>query len=157
MKLASFFVAGFLFAIGLVVGGMTQPKKIINFLDVGGDWDPSLAFVMLGAVGVHSLTYRLTMRRSSPLFAAKFLVPQRSDIDARLVLGGVIFGAGWGLGGYCPGPALVAGGALVQEALLFIGMTVIGHWVFGRYDAWARQRAVEASTPKENRAPVGGT
>lgn len=157
MKLASFFLAGLLFAVGLVVGGMTQPDKIIGFLDVAGDWDPSLAFVMLGAVGVHALTYRLTMRRSSPLFAGEFLIPKRNDIDARLVAGGLIFGAGWGLGGYCPGPALVASGALVQEALVFVGMTVVGHWLFGKYDDWARQRAIQATVPKENGSPIRGT
>jgi len=157
MKLASFFLAGFLFAIGLVVGGMTQPDKIIGFLDVAGDWDPSLAFVMLGAVGIHALTYRLTMRRGSPLFAAKFLVPKRSDIDARLVVGGLIFGAGWGLGGYCPGPALVASGALVQEALIFVGMTVVGHWLFGKYDGWVRQRAIETTASQESGSPIRGT
>jgi len=154
MKLASFFLAGLLFAIGLVIGGMTQPDKIIGFLDVAGDWDPSLAFVMFGAVGVHSLTYRLTMRRASPLFAANFLVPKRSDIDARLVVGGLIFGAGWGLGGYCPGPALVASGALVQEALIFVGMTVVGHWLFGKYDDRVRQRAIETTAPQESGSPL---
>jgi uncharacterized protein len=142
MQLVSYFVSGVLFAVGLVLGGMTQPQKIIGFLDVFGHWDPSLAFVMLAAVGVHSVTYRLTMRRTKPLMAPGFLVPKRSDIDASLVVGAALFGIGWGLGGYCPGPALVGSGALVPDAATFVGSTVVGHWVYGKYIRWAQRRAI---------------
>ncbi len=145
-RYATYFLAGLLFAIGLVIGGMTQPEKIIGFLDVAGDWDPSLAFVMLGAIGVHGVAYRLVMRRTTPLWAPRFLVPTRSDIDAKLVLGALIFGVGWGLGGYCPGPALAASGALVPDALLFVAMTILGHWLYGLYDRWSRSTAPAAAT-----------
>ena len=98
-RLLAPFVAGALFALGLILGGMTEPGKVIGFLDLAGDWDPSLLFVMGGGLLVHGLLYRLVMRRGSPLFEAKFHVPSRRDIDRRLVLGAAIFGAGWGLGG----------------------------------------------------------
>jgi len=154
MKLASYFLAGLLFAIGLVVGGMTEPKNVIGFLDVTGNWNPSLAFVMAGAVSVHALTYRLVRRLRSPLFAPRFLVPQRSDIDARLVIGGAIFGAGWGLGGYCPGPALVASGGFVLEALLFVATTLLGQWLFGKFDRWLSQRGSARNASQATETPI---
>lgn len=119
------FLAGALFAVGLVVGGMTLPGKVIGFLDFAGAWDPSLLFVMSGGLLVHGLLYRLVMRRSSPLLAAKFHVPSRRDIDRRLVLGAAIFGVGWGLGGYCPGPGLVS---LTSGALpvVFVASVIAG-------------------------------
>lgn len=104
----SAFIAGALFAAGLIVGGMTQPGKVIGFLDFTGSWDPSLAWVMGGAVLTHGLLYRLVRRRPTPLFEAKFHVPSRRDIDRRLVLGAATFGVGWGLSGYCPGPGLAS-------------------------------------------------
>ncbi len=141
MRLTSFFLAGLVFAVGLVLGGMTNPQKIIGFLDVAGDWDPSLAFVMAGAIGVHALTYRFTMRRSKPLLGEKFLVPKRSDVDASLVVGALLFGVGWGLVGYCPGPAVVATGAMVAEASILLASIVLGHWLFEGYSVWQRRRS----------------
>ena len=145
MNLATHFIAGFIFAIGLVVGGMTQPSKIIAFLDVSGDWDPSLGFVMVGAIGVHALTYRLIMKRPTPLFAREFYVPRRNDIDARLLVGAALFGVGWGLGGYCPGPALVAAGGGVPDALVFLAATMVGHWLFGRFNRWSQKRGSKSN------------
>lgn len=145
MRLATYFVSGLMFAIGLVLGGMTQPQKIIGFLDIFGDWDPSLAGVMLGAVLVHAIAYRLIMRRAKPVFEPRFLVPKRSDIDASLVVGAALFGIGWGLGGYCPGPGLVAVGALVPDAAVFLASTVAGHWLYGAYARWAQRRAARAT------------
>ena len=114
-----------LFAVGLAVSGMTKPSKVIGFLDLAGAWDASLAFVMLGAIAVHFLAYRVVMRCSSPLFDARFHVPTRKDIDLRIVLGAGLFGVGWGLGGFCPGPALVTAGAGSSGALVFVvGMTI---------------------------------
>jgi len=141
MRLTSFFLAGLVFAVGLVLGGMTNPQKIVGFLDVAGDWDPSLAFVMAGAIGVHALSYRFTMRRPKPLLADKFLVPKRSDVDASLVVGALLFGVGWGLVGYCPGPAVVATGAMVSEASILLASIVLGQWLFERYSVWQRRRA----------------
>ncbi|MBX3229210.1 MAG: YeeE/YedE family protein [Labilithrix sp.] len=118
------FGAGALFGIGLAVSGMTKPSKVIGFLDVFGAWDPSLAFVMLGAIGVHVVALRRIGRWSSPLFNPHFHLPTRKDIDVRLVLGAAIFGVGWGLGGYCPGPGLVSAMTGALPALLFVaGMT----------------------------------
>jgi uncharacterized protein len=122
---AAAFGAGALFAIGLAISGMTQPSKVIGFLDLAGRWDASLAFVMLGAVVVHFIAQRLVARRSRPLFEAKFQLPTRSDLDGRLVLGAALFGVGWGMGGFCPGPGLVSAGAGSLDAIVFVvGMTL---------------------------------
>jgi uncharacterized membrane protein YedE/YeeE len=87
---------------------MTQPAKVIGFLDFAGSWDPSLAFVMIGAIAVHSIFYRLIRNRPSPLFSQVFSLPTRTDIDSRLLLGAAIFGTGWGIAGFCPGPAITS-------------------------------------------------
>jgi len=108
MRSLSALLAGALFAVGLILGGMTQPGKVIGFLDVTGRWDPSLAFVMGGALLIYAVLSRLFLRRPAPLFELKFHLPSRRDIDRRLVLGASLFGIGWGLGGYCPGPGLVS-------------------------------------------------
>ncbi|MCK6502386.1 YeeE/YedE family protein [Myxococcota bacterium] len=123
MALASF-GAGLLFAVGLGVSGMTQAPKVIGFLNLPGDWDPSLALVMVGAIAVHLVLFRLILRRGTPLWGGRFGVPTRADVDARLLGGAALFGVGWALGGYCPGPGLVSvvgGGA---HAWTFVaGMT----------------------------------
>lgn len=121
----SAFGAGALFGVGLAISGMTKPSKVIGFLDVTGAWDASLLFVMVGAIAVHFVARRFILRRPSPLFDTRFHVPTRKDIDRRLVVGSAIFGIGWGLGGYCPGPALVSAGAGSTGAWVFVlGMTV---------------------------------
>lgn len=102
------FVSGVVFALGLGIGGMTQPAKVIGFLDFAGNWDPSLAIVMIGAIAVHALFYRMFRNLSSPLLSPALTLPTRTDIDLRLVGGAVIFGLGWGLAGFCPGPALTS-------------------------------------------------
>ena len=101
------FVSGIVFALGLGISGMTRPIKVIGFLDLFGNWDASLAFVMIGAIAVYFLAHRISLNMTSPLLAAKFSLPTRSDLDRRLVIGAVIFGVGWGLAGFCPGPAIV--------------------------------------------------
>ncbi|HEY6079591.1 MAG TPA: DUF6691 family protein [Polyangiaceae bacterium] len=121
--------SGILFGVGLVLSGMTRPEKVVGFLDVGGAWDPSLAFVMAGAIAVHVLAYRWTRARKAPLFTAKFGIPSRRDIDVKLLLGAGVFGVGWGMGGYCPGPGIVslasgAAGPLVFVAAMLLGMLV---------------------------------
>jgi uncharacterized protein len=114
------FAAGVLFAIGLGISGMTHPSKVLAFLDVTGDWDPSLAFVMGGGVLVNLVVFRLALRRGAPLLAPSFSLPVKSALDPPLVLGATIFGVGWGIGGFCPGPALVslAGGAMPVVAFV---------------------------------------
>jgi uncharacterized membrane protein YedE/YeeE len=123
--LAAFF-AGAIFAVGLAVAGMTRPEKVVGFLDVGGAWDASLALVMVGAIAVHCVAHRLVTRRSAPLYDDKFHLPTRKDIDARLVGGAAIFGIGWGLGGFCPGPGIVAAGSGTLSALVFVGGMTVG-------------------------------
>ena len=103
------FLAGLLFGVGLLVSQMTNPAKVIGFLDITGRWDPSLAFVMVGAIAVYGAAYWISRARDArPIFAADFYLPVRNQIDGRLVAGAVIFGAGWGLSGFCPGPAVVS-------------------------------------------------
>lgn len=124
---ASMLIAGALFGVGLTVSGMTQPAKVIGFLDVGGDWDPSLAFVMLGAVGVYAAAYhKVAMKMARPAYATRFDIPKLTAIDGPLLAGAALFGIGWGLGGLCPGPALVAFGADVHAALWFVPAMVLG-------------------------------
>ncbi len=103
-------VSGLLFGAGLVLSGMTRPDKVIGFLDLTGDWDPSLAFVMVGAIGVFAFAAWAARRQTRPVWAPSFQWPTRKDIDARLLLGSALFGLGWGLAGYCPGPAPTAPG-----------------------------------------------
>lgn len=119
------FASGLLFAAGLVVSGMARPDKIIGFLDFAGAWDASLLFVMASAVGVHFIAQRLVTKRKAPLFDDRFHLPTRKDIDRRLLAGAVLFGIGWGLGGYCPGPAIVsASGGSVVGVVFLVGMTI---------------------------------
>lgn len=121
------FLSGAIFAAGLILGGMTQPGKVQGFLDVAGAgaWDPTLIFVMGGALVVYGVLYRLIMRRPAPLLEAKFHVPTRRDLDGRLIGGAALFGVGWGLAGYCPGPALASlGGGLMP--LTFVGAMIAG-------------------------------
>ncbi len=113
-------IVGVMFGLGLAVSGMTQPQKVVGFLDFMGSWDPSLAFVMVGAILIHSVAYRFVLRRSSPFLAPHFLIPDGSMIDRRLIVGSVLFGMGWGLAGYCPGPALASIVALKTEIFVFL-------------------------------------
>jgi uncharacterized membrane protein YedE/YeeE len=124
-------VAGLVLGVGLLVSGMTQPSKVLGFLDFAGDWDPSLAFVMAGAVFVHALFARLALRSGGrPVFAETFDLPRRRDIDAPLLAGAALFGIGWGIGGYCPGPALVSLASPSMRTIAFVvamgaGMLVV--------------------------------
>lgn len=120
------FACGLVFACGLGAGGMTQPSKVVGFLDVTGAWDPSLALVMGGALGTHALLRPFVTTRSRPLLAPAFCGPAKKDIDARLVVGAAIFGAGWGLGGFCPGPAIVALGGGMPAALVVVPAMLAG-------------------------------
>jgi len=126
--------SGLLFGVGLTVSGMVQPLKVVGFLDVVGAWDPTLALVMGGALAVTALAFPQILRRARPLWAASFSLPTRQDVDARLLAGAAIFGVGWGLGGFCPGPALAslalgAPGAWIFAAAMAAGM-LLHRWVF---------------------------
>lgn len=128
--------SGTVFGVGLGVAGMTDPAKVMGFLDFFGSWDPSLALVMIGAIGVHALVWWvLVPRLKRPLFGTAFAVPSRTRIDGQLVGGAVLFGLGWGLAGYCPGPALASilmGGPSVR---VFVAAMVVGMWLFARVEA----------------------
>ncbi len=139
------FLAGLIFALGLGISGMTRPGKVVAFLDITGRWDPSLAFVMLGAIGVHSLAYRILPRMPSPLLAERFAVPTRQDISVRLIGGAVLFGLGWGLSGFCPGPALVSLVSGAGEAALFVGGMLGGMAAFNAIDSVISSRQPASS------------
>lgn len=124
------FAIGLIFGVGLIVSGMSNPAKVLNFLDVGGipagTWDPSLAFVMAGAVAVTFVGFNRVLRLGRPFFAERFYLPTRADVDSRIVVGPVIFGIGWGLAGFCPGPALTALGFGSSSALIFVAAMFAG-------------------------------
>lgn len=119
-------MAGLIFGAGLSISGMINPAKVIGFLDLAGKWDPSLAFVMFGGVTAAALGYRAVLRRGQPMFEASFSVPTRRDLDPSLVLGAGIFGVGWGLGGYCPGPALAGLSFGHLETFAFVAAMLVG-------------------------------
>jgi len=136
------FVSGFVFALGLGISGMTQPAKVTAFLDFFGDWDPSLACVMIGAILVHTLLYQVIRRRPSPLFAATFSLPTRTDIDPRLVAGAALFGIGWGLGGFCPGPAVTSLASGQASVVIFVAAMVAGMYLYRLTEGlWRRQES----------------
>jgi uncharacterized membrane protein YedE/YeeE len=146
-KIASF-VGGLIFGIGLLISGMTEPAKVLGFLDIFGAWDATLAFVMAGAVAVSCIGFALARRRVAPLLASYFAWPTRRDIDAPLVIGSAVFGIGWGLCGICPGPALVNLAGLSAPIIVFVAAMVVG---MGGYELWKRRNA--ASDAKD--APAG--
>ena len=124
------FLAGLVFGVGLLVSGMVNPAKVLGFLDLAGPWDPSLALVMAGAVVVGAVAFAFAGRRASTLLGAPLSLPTGGRIDGRLVLGSLAFGVGWGLAGFCPGPALVALGAGKVKALAFVAAMLAGMLIF---------------------------
>ncbi|WP_424810998.1 DUF6691 family protein [Roseococcus sp. YIM B11640] len=130
MRVAASLLSGLLFGLGLVISGMANPAKVLGFLDVAGDWDPSLAFVMAGAVAVAALGFALGRRRGAPLYAPAFAEPPRRPVDAGLLGGAALFGLGWGLAGYCPGPALASLSFGGVTALTFVAAMLAGMGLF---------------------------
>ena len=126
LPLAAAFASGLVFAAGLGISGMTRPAKVLAFLDVFGTWDPSLGAVMVGAISVFGVVFALARRRDRPIFAARFVPPDRVALDRDLVVGAAIFGIGWGIGGFCPGPAIVAMAATGWPAGLFVAAMLLG-------------------------------
>lgn len=126
MKGAVAFACGLIFALGLGIGGMTQPSRVLAFLDVAGDWDPRLAFVMFGAIAVYAPASRFVLRRGRPVLAPAFDLPTRRSIDGSLVTGALLFGIGWGLAGLCPGPALTSLASGEPAAVLFVVAMLVG-------------------------------
>lgn len=132
--------AGLLFGIGLIISGMTNPSKVIGFLDLAGRWDPSLAFVMAGAIAVAAIAFRFAARRSTALLGAPMRLPAARMIDRRLILGGLCFGAGWGLAGYCPGPALASLLSGSVKPVYFVAAMVAGMTLFELFEIVFRAR-----------------
>jgi uncharacterized membrane protein YedE/YeeE len=144
MSILSAFAAGLVFGIGLILSGMTDPGKVIGFLDVAGSWDPSLAFVMGGAILVGFFAFQLAGRRAKTFFGGALHLPHNRDIDNRLVGGSLLFGIGWGLAGFCPGPALVSLGSGQEKAAIFVAAMLGGMLIYTAADRLIHQ-------PREHR------
>jgi uncharacterized membrane protein YedE/YeeE len=141
------FLVGLLFGLGLMLAGMTDPGKVIAFLDLAGAWDPSLALVMGGAICVGLFAFALARRRTQAFFGGAMELPTRRDIDRPLVVGSLVFGVGWGLAGFCPGPALVSAGAGHWQAWLFVLAMLAGMAVEGFGAARSRSQAGSLQPP----------
>ncbi len=133
-------LVGFIFALGLGISGMTQPQKVFGFLDVFGQWDPSLIFVMIGAIIFHFVTFkfinfRVIKKNHKPLFSNDWHVPTKKEITPALILGSVLFGIGWGLGGYCPGPAITSLASFETRPIVFVVSMIGGMFLFKILDS----------------------
>lgn len=130
MNILTAFVAGLIFGAGLLVAGMANPAKVLAFLDIAGSWDPSLAFVMIGAIGIGTPAFFIAKRKSVSFLGEKMQLPTSQMIDARLIGGSVLFGIGWGIAGICPGPALVLLGVGVTKCIIFVLAMIAGMLIF---------------------------
>ena len=137
-------LAGLVFGLGLIVSGMADPAKVLGFLDLGGAWDPSLAFVMAGAIAVGALAFAVARKRTVSFLGAAMKLPTSRDIDRRLVIGSVVFGIGWGVAGFCPGPGLVALGMGEAKALIFVVAMLVG---MGAFELLERRRRAASLQP----------
>ena len=141
-RITEFFV-GLLFGLGLLLSGMTDPAKVLGFLDLFGIWDPSLAFVMGGAIAVGALAFAVAKKRTRSFLGGAMHVPTARDIDKRLVLGSLLFGVGWGLAGFCPGPAIVSAAAGQPKAMVFIAAMLAGMWLFEMLERWDQRTSIK--------------
>jgi uncharacterized protein len=141
MKLLMALLAGLVFGLGLIVSGMTDPSKVTGFLDLAGAWDPSLALVMGGAIGVGLIAFRMARTRTQAVLGGPMQLPAARQIDSRLVLGGLTFGVGWGLAGFCPGPALASLATGGAKPLIFTGAMLLGMVIFEIQDRLSQSRA----------------
>lgn len=143
MTIFTSLLAGLVFGLGLIVSGMANPAKVLGFLDLAGSWDPSLAFVMGGAIAVAALAFAVAKKRTLSFIGAEMKVPTSREIDRRLVIGSVLFGIGWGVAGFCPGPGLVALGMGEVKALAFVVAMLAG---MGAFELLERRKP--AATPR---------
>lgn len=139
------FVTGLLFAVGLALSGMTRPSKVIGFLDLAGDWDPSLALVMLGAILVFGAVFWFSRGMKKPVLAEAFATLPTGKIDVRLIVGAVLFGVGWGVAGFCPGPAIVSAGSGASQSVAFCVAMALGFWGTRMIDGRIKRAPVRAS------------
>jgi uncharacterized protein len=151
MNIVSAFAAGLVFGIGLILSGMADPGKVIGFLDVAGAWDPSLAFVMGGAILVGFFAFALARRRTQAFLGGAMQLPPARDIDSRLVGGSLVFGIGWGLAGFCPGPALVSFASGQEKAAIFVAAMLGGMLLYTAAER-LRARSQKVISPAGNRS-----
>ena len=135
MQAVASLISGLIFGLGLILSGMTNPQKVQNFLDILGVWDPSLAFVMAGAIMVASVGFVILRQKNKPIFADKFNWPSSVNIDLRLVVGAAVFGIGWGLSGFCPGPAITSASLMTTGTLVFLPAMLFGMWLGRQFRA----------------------
>lgn len=142
MNLLASFAVGLLFGVGLIVSGMANPQKVLGFLDLAGPWDPSLALVMAGAIAVGVIGFAAASRRAKSWLGMPMRLPATRLVDRRLLVGGLLFGAGWGLAGFCPGPAVVAFGAGYWQAAVFVAAMLAGMALFELAERYFRRDAI---------------
>lgn len=152
MRAAAAFVTGLAFALGLGLAGMTQPAKVLGFLDVAGRWDPSLALVMGAAVLVTLVAFALVLRRRAPVLAPSFDLPTQTRIDRPLLVGAVVFGVGWGLSGVCPGPALVSLATLSPASIVFVAAMLVGTLAYRVPERLHRRAPARSADPEASPA-----
>ena len=145
MPILTALLAGLVFGIGLIVSGMANPAKVLGFLDLAGAWDPSLALVMAGAIGAGFFPFLLARNRTRSLIGLQMMLPTSRDLDRRLVLGSCVFGVGWGIAGFCPGPGLVALGMGEPKALVFVAAMVAGMGLFELLELRQNRTAMRAA------------
>jgi uncharacterized protein len=150
MKTLSALLAGLVFGIGLIVSGMSDPAKVLGFLDLAGPWDPSLALVMAGAIAVGVVAFVIAARRSHSWLGVEMALPTARNVDRRLVAGSLVFGIGWGVAGFCPGPGLVALGMGEAKALIFVAAMLAGMGIFEWIE---RRRAAKQAAVPGTRSP----
>lgn len=145
-------LAGLLFGFGLALSGMTHPQKVLNFLDVAGAWDASLLFVLGGAVGVTLVSFRFILRMGKPMLAERFIITKETHIDRPMILGAILFGIGWGISGYCPGPAIALIASPNWELLAFLPAAILGAVAEKYFELRAQKRAA-LQQPQPKAAP----
>lgn len=133
MNIITAFIAGLLFGVGLILSGMTDPAKVIGFLDLFGQWNPALAFVMIGAICVSASGFAMAKKHPKTLLGDPITLPSSTKIDARLLIGAGLFGIGWGVAGFCPGPALVSLTTIIETAGPFVAAMALGSWLVDRF------------------------
>lgn len=148
MRLVSTYLIGLIFGVGISISGMANPAKVLNFFDIAGTWDPSLVFVMGGAVVLAFFGYRIVLRRPAPVLDAKFHLPDNPRIDARLLGGSALFGVGWGIAGFCPGGALPALGTGQIDVFVFVAALIAGIFAAKRLMALTHARAARVLRPE---------
>jgi len=145
MRLLSGYIVGLVFGLGIAISGMINPAKVLNFFDIAGTWDPSLAFVMGGALVTTFIGYRLVWRRPAPMIGGGFQLPTNTKLDARLIGGSAVFGLGWGIAGFCPGAALPALGTGQVGVFAFVAALLAGIWVARAVQAGLDARREESA------------